>query len=135
MSDKNQEQFAPLRDPSHPPTWDEKLIQALRPWGRELGGAFLFMVSILTLFGLLDWIDTSLVNLISNLVLIFTGWLSYPLTVLGAAVGLALALRQVDLQLRFVIRPKQWLGGFVLLVMLMPIINSKGLVPVCLSRC
>ena len=121
MPNKKQDKLAPPRDPSLPPTWDEKLIHALRPWAAELSGGLLFIVATLTLFGLFNWIDTSLLNLVSNLIYIFTGWVAYPLMLLSATVGLMVALRQVTIPIPFSITPKQWLGGVIVLMMCMPL--------------
>ena len=119
---KRNRNFAPKHTTSTlPETWDEKLIQALRPWGAELGGAVLFIMASLILFGLFGWIDTNFINLLSNVVWIFTGWVAYPLLTIVACIGIALATRQIKLPIPITITPKQWLGTVLLLIMLMPL--------------
>ncbi len=100
-----------------PPTWDERAIDALRPWRVELLGVGLFLFALITLLSLPGWskADWWWARLMRQIF----GWGSYPLFLSLAAGGLHLTLSRVERPYR--ITPRQVIGLEMLLLTLLPL--------------
>ena len=83
------------------PTWDEIVINRLLPWRIELGGWVLFVIAMLTLFGMAGLINPgNLLNSWFQLWRHLAGWGAYAFWLSLAAVGLYVALRRLNLPAR-----------------------------------
>ncbi len=105
--------------PTNPPTWDEKLITALRPWGREIGGILVFLVAAISLFGLLGLIHTTAVAAWSSFLWIWLGWVSLPAALFIALLGLYNATWRLEHP--YHPRPAVWIGSALALVAFLPL--------------
>ncbi len=100
-----------------PPTWDERLIDALRPWAVEIAGIGLLLFAVITLLALPGWnkADWWWARLMRQIF----GWGAYPLYLSLAAGGVHLALRRV--QRPYYVTPRQVIGLELLLLALLPL--------------
>ena len=83
------------KDNTPPPTWDERLINALMPWRKEIGGILLFVLAIVTLLALPGFTEAGWLGWWTSLLRQIFGWGAYPLCLSVAAGGLHLALGQI----------------------------------------
>lgn len=100
-----------------PPTWDERAIDALRPWRVEMAGIALFLFALITLLALPGWnkADWWWARLMRQIF----GWGAYPLFLSVAAGGLHLTLHRVERP--YHITPRQVMGLELLLLTLLPL--------------
>ncbi|MDX1614875.1 MAG: DNA translocase FtsK 4TM domain-containing protein [Candidatus Promineifilaceae bacterium] len=103
------------REPaSSPPTWDERLIQWLLPWRKELAGLLLFAVAGIILLGLVGLTESGLLRLLTSYLQRLFGWGAIPVALIVAGVGLNIALGQIERP--YQVRPSQLLGVELLLL-------------------
>ncbi|MDJ0753513.1 MAG: DNA translocase FtsK [Ardenticatenaceae bacterium] len=107
--------------PESQPTWDEQVIKAMRPWGREISGVVVFVAAMLTLFGLINLIRTPLITLWSNFWWLWLGWVAYPAAVYAAALGLYHALWRVEGTPYF--SPARQIATGLLMLSILPLIH------------
>ncbi|MBP7998269.1 MAG: DNA translocase FtsK [Chloroflexi bacterium] len=108
------------REPAPPPpTWDERLIDALSPWWVELSGGGLVLVAILTLLGLSGLSRGGLLGIWVQWNRELVGWGAYPLWLSLAAAGLYIALRQIIRP--YPVTPLQVVGLEMILVTSLPL--------------
>ena len=117
-SSRSRSRRSPRQDQSPPPTWDEKLIQALKPYTQEILGGILFTLAFLLLFRLLIRTSTETGGL-AAIVWQLAGWGSYFFILSVAAIGIYLMLRQV--QLPFRIKASQILGFELMIFAALPL--------------
>ena len=101
-----------------PPTWDEKLIQALKPYSQELLGGILFTLAFLLLFRLLVRTSAETGGL-TAIIWQLAGWGSYFFILSVAAFGVYLMLRQI--QLPFKLKTTQILGFELMIFAALPL--------------
>jgi S-DNA-T family DNA segregation ATPase FtsK/SpoIIIE len=102
-----------------PNTWDERLIQGLRPYWREIGGLTLFIIGAVTLLSFLGLTDSGLLSTWRGLLIGLAGWGVYPLCLTFIIAGLRVFFRRV--QQPFTIWPSQIVGLEMLLLTLLPL--------------
>ncbi len=95
-------------------TWDEKFIRQLVPWKRELAGLLVFVLSIVTFFGLLNITSSGPLVPWTKMLRQLAGWGVFPICLSIAFVGLYIMLRRVELP--FEIKPSQVIGFEVMIV-------------------
>ncbi|MBK9051803.1 MAG: DNA translocase FtsK [Chloroflexi bacterium] len=110
----------PSREPAPPPpTWDERLIDALSPWWVEILGGLLTLLAVITLMGLVASNEDNLLGVWVRWNRELVGWGAYPLWLSLAAAGLHVALRNTARP--YHIEPLQVVGFEMLLVAALPL--------------
>jgi len=110
----------PSREPAPPPpTWDERLIDALSPWWVEILGGLLTLLAVITLMGLVASNQDNLLGVWVRWNRELVGWGAYPLWLSLAAAGLHVALRNTTRP--YHIEPLQVVGFEMLLVAALPL--------------
>jgi S-DNA-T family DNA segregation ATPase FtsK/SpoIIIE len=102
-----------------PATWDERVIRQLIPWQREIVGILLFLVAIVTLFGLLGLTNSGLLQPWTKLLGQFAGWGAIPLALTAAVIGVFLILRRTERSIHPY--PGQVIGVELLLLAALPL--------------
>jgi DNA segregation ATPase FtsK/SpoIIIE, S-DNA-T family len=107
------------KDSNPPPTWDERLINALLPWRKEIGGIILFVLAVITLLALSGFTEAGWLGWWTNLLRQLFGWGAYPLCLSAAAGGLHVALGKVERP--YHITPAQVIGFELILLTTLPL--------------
>jgi hypothetical protein len=102
-----------------PATWDERVIRQLIPWQREIVGILLFLVAIVTLFGLLGLTNSGLLQPWTKLLGQFAGWGAIPLALTMSVIGVFLILRRTERSIHPY--PGQVIGVELLLLAALPL--------------
>jgi DNA segregation ATPase FtsK/SpoIIIE, S-DNA-T family len=102
-----------------PPTWDERLINALLPWRKEIGGVILFVLAIITLLALPGFTQAGWLGWWTSLLRQLFGWGAYPLCLSAAAGGLHVAFSKVERP--YNITPTQVIGFELILLTALPL--------------
>jgi DNA segregation ATPase FtsK/SpoIIIE, S-DNA-T family len=102
-----------------PPTWDERLINALLPWRKEIGGLLLFLLAVITLLALPGFTQANWLGWWTSLLRQAFGWGAYPLCLSAAAGGLHVALGRVERP--YHITPAQVIGFELILLASLPL--------------
>ena len=100
-------------------TWDERLIRQLIPWQREIVGIVVFLLSVVTLFGLLGLTNSNLLLPWTRLLRQFAGWGAIPLALTAAVIGVFLILRRTERSIHPY--PGQVIGVELLLLAALPL--------------
>ena len=104
-----------------PPTFDERLIDALRPYKLELLGGGLFLAAALTELGLLGITNSGLLYTWTNLCRQLAGWGAHALALLFGLFGLHVATRRLGEKRPYHITPSQIIGVELLLLTALPL--------------
>ena len=105
-----------------PPTWDEKLINALMPFRVEIFGVLLALLAIITLMALAGLTASSWLNWWTSLLQQTFGWGAYALCFILAGAGIYLALRKVGRP--FTLRVTQIIGLELILLTALPLTHQ-----------
>jgi DNA segregation ATPase FtsK/SpoIIIE, S-DNA-T family len=107
------------KDAAPPPTWDERLINALLPWRKEIGGLILFVLAVITLLALPGFTEAGWLEWWTSLLRQAFGWGAYPLCLSAAAGGLHVALGKMERP--YHITPAQVIGFELILLTALPL--------------
>jgi DNA segregation ATPase FtsK/SpoIIIE, S-DNA-T family len=107
------------KDNTPPPTWDERLINALLPWRKEIGGIILFVLAVITLLALPGFTEAGWLGWWTSLLRQLFGWGAYPLCLSAAAGGLHVALSKIERP--YHITPAQVIGFELILLTTLPL--------------
>ena len=106
---------------SSAPTFDEKVIDALRPYKLEIVGLGLFVGAVLTELGLLGVTSSGFLQAWTSLCRQLTGWGAHALAGLFALFGLHVATRRLAEKRPYHITPGQVMGVELLLLTALPL--------------
>jgi S-DNA-T family DNA segregation ATPase FtsK/SpoIIIE len=115
--------------PPLPPTWDERLIDRMRPYKAEIAGLGLFALAILTFLALVGLTGSALLEPWVRLLRQGFGWGTPLVVLLAAAAGLALVARRLDHPLRA--RARHIVGLEMVLLCILALVHlvaGRGLV-------
>jgi DNA segregation ATPase FtsK/SpoIIIE, S-DNA-T family len=107
------------RNSNPPPTWDERLINALAPWRKEIGGIILFMLAAVTLLALPGFTEAGWLGWWTSLLRQLFGWGAYPFCLSAMLGGLHVALAKIERP--YQIAPAQVIGFELILLTSLPL--------------
>lgn len=99
------------------PTWDERLVDSVIAWRREIAGILLFLLAMVTLLALVGLNESGWLNIASRLLRQGFGWGAFIVVLLVAAAGIHLALSRTERPYR--VHPSQVLGFEIILITLL----------------
>lgn len=107
--------------PQPPPTLDEQLIDALRPWLVEIGGISMALLALAGLLAAVGWNHSAFLLGLTGWISYFFGWWAYVILLLLIGVGIHIATRRVADKRPYHFTTKQIVGVELLLLTALPL--------------
>ncbi|MEZ4515864.1 MAG: DNA translocase FtsK 4TM domain-containing protein [Chloroflexota bacterium] len=107
-----------------PPTWDERLVDDVVSWRREIVGLVLFLLGVITLLALAGLTQAEWLVWWTKLLRQILGWGAFVVALVVAAAGIHLMLKRINHP--YDIHPKQIIGGELLLFLLLAFSHLIG---------
>jgi S-DNA-T family DNA segregation ATPase FtsK/SpoIIIE len=107
-----------------PPSWDERLVDDVVAWRREIVGLILLILGLVTLLALAGLTQASWLVWWTRLLRQVLGWGAFVVAILTAAAGLHIMIRRADPP--YEIRPHQIVGAELLLFLLLALSHLIG---------
>ncbi|MCB0034039.1 MAG: DNA translocase FtsK 4TM domain-containing protein, partial [Anaerolineales bacterium] len=107
--------------PQPPPTLDEQLIDALRPWLVEIGGGALALFSFILILSFLGFTNSNFLGIFTDWLTYFFGWGAYVLVLLLIGTGIHIATRRVADKRPYDISTRQVVGIEFLILTALPL--------------
>ncbi len=102
-------------------TFDEVIIDYLKPYGREMGGILLAIVSFISGIALLGLANTTALDVWTSFLRLLFGQMAIFVAILTFALGIYIATMRLDFEWRPETTNRQTFGWSLLLVSLMPL--------------